>query len=105
MTLPPRAPLPSLIPEGAPFSAEQRVWLNGLFAGLLSLEGGITALSPEQAAVLLPGSLDLAAPATVERMLKAYLAHRASPQETFQQFTRRHEVEALRALIDVEAAE
>ena len=45
------------------------------------------------------------APATVERMLKAYLAHRASPQETFQAFTRRHEIDALRALIDAEAAE
>ena len=45
------------------------------------------------------------APATVERMLKAYLAHRASPQESFQAFTRRHEVDALRALIDAEAAE
>ena len=62
MILPPQGPLPSLIPESAPFSAEQRVWLDGLFAGLLSLEGGITALSPEQAAALLPGALDLAAP-------------------------------------------
>jgi sulfite reductase (NADPH) flavoprotein alpha-component len=61
MILPPKGPLPSLIPESAPFSAEQRVWLDGLFAGLLSLEGGITALSPEQAAALLPGALDLAA--------------------------------------------
>src|SRR5258708_28616866 len=58
----PQGPLPSLIPESAPFSAEQRVWLNGLFAGLLSLEGGITALSPEQVASLLPGAFDLAAP-------------------------------------------
>src|SRR5207245_868541 len=64
MTLPPRASLPSLIPESAPFSAEQRVWLNGLFAGLLSLEDGITPLSLDQAAALLPGALDLAAPAT-----------------------------------------
>jgi len=63
MILPPQGPLPSLIPESAPFSAEQRVWLNGLFAGLLSLEGGITALSLEQAAALLPGALDLDAPA------------------------------------------
>ena len=61
MILPPQGPLPSLIPESAPFSPEQRVWLDGLFAGLLSLEGGITALSPEQAAALLPGALDLAA--------------------------------------------
>ena len=52
-------PIPSLIPETAPFSAEQRVWLNGLFAGLLSLEQGVTPLSPEQAAALLPGGFDL----------------------------------------------
>jgi sulfite reductase (NADPH) flavoprotein alpha-component len=56
-------PIPSLIPETAPFSAEQRVWLNGLFAGLLSLEQGVTPLSPEQAAALLPGGFDLGAPA------------------------------------------
>ena len=59
----PRAPLPSLIPETAPFSAEQRVWLNGLFAGLLALEQGVTPLSPEQAAALIPGGFDLGAPA------------------------------------------
>ena len=59
----PRAPLPSLIPETAPFSAEQRVWLNGLFAGLLALEPGVTPLSPEQAAALLPGGLDFGAAA------------------------------------------
>jgi sulfite reductase (NADPH) flavoprotein alpha-component len=63
MILPPQGPLPSLIPDSAPFSAEQRVWLNGLFAGLLSIEGGITALSPEQAAALLPGTIGLGAPA------------------------------------------
>jgi ferredoxin-nitrite reductase len=40
------------------------------------------------------------APRTVERMLKAYLSHRASPQESFQAFTRRHDVDALRSLID-----
>ena len=62
MSLPPRAPFPSLIPESAPFSAEQRVWLDGLFAGLLSLEHGVTPLSSEQAAALLPGGLDLASP-------------------------------------------
>ena len=27
-----------VIPDGAPFSVEQRAWLNGFFAGLLSLE-------------------------------------------------------------------
>ena len=56
----------SLIPESAPFSAEQRVWLDGLFAGLLSLEHGVTPLSLEQAAALLPGGLDLASPPSPE---------------------------------------
>ena len=62
MSLPPRPPFPSLIPESAPFTAEQRVWMDGLFAGLLSLEHGVTPLSREQAAALLPGGLDLSAP-------------------------------------------
>jgi ferredoxin-nitrite reductase len=35
------------------------------------------------------------APGTIERMLKAYLAGRASPAESFQAFTRRHEIAAL----------
>jgi ferredoxin-nitrite reductase len=38
-------------------------------------------------------------------MLKAYLAHRASPLESFLAFSRRHEIDALRALVDGEAAE
>jgi len=42
------------------------------------------------------------APKVVERMLKAYLAHRASPQESFLAFTRRHEIDALRSLIEDE---
>lgn len=37
-------------------------------------------------------------PPMVERMLKAYLAHRQSPQETFSEFTARHDIEALKAL-------
>jgi ferredoxin-nitrite reductase len=44
-------------------------------------------------------------PRTVGRMLKAYLAHRASPQESFFAFTRRHDVDALRSLADDEAVE
>ncbi len=44
------------------------------------------------------------APQTVERMLKAYLAHRVSREETFFTFARRHEVEPLKALFDAEAA-
>jgi ferredoxin-nitrite reductase len=45
------------------------------------------------------------APRTVERMLKAYLAHRASPRESFLAFTRRHDVDALRALVESGAVE
>src|SRR4029077_11418003 len=49
-------PIPSLVPETAPFSPEQRAWLNGFFAGLVSLDGaGVTALSAEQSAALMPG--------------------------------------------------
>jgi sulfite reductase (NADPH) flavoprotein alpha-component len=50
-------PIPSLVPETAPFSVEQRAWLNGFFAGLVSLDGGgVTALSAEQSAALMPGA-------------------------------------------------
>jgi sulfite reductase (NADPH) flavoprotein alpha-component len=50
-------PIPSLVPETAPFSDEQRAWLNGFFAGLVSLDGaGVTALSPEQNAALMPSA-------------------------------------------------
>src|ERR1043166_9693313 len=53
-SLPP--PFPALVPETAPFAPEQRAWLNGFFAGLVSLDGaGVTALSPEQSAALMPG--------------------------------------------------
>jgi ferredoxin-nitrite reductase len=38
------------------------------------------------------------APATIERMLKVYLASRAAPDESFQAFTRRHEIPALTAM-------
>jgi ferredoxin-nitrite reductase len=44
------------------------------------------------------------APATVERMLKAYLAHRASPDETFLAFANRHDLDALKGLVAAEAA-
>jgi len=37
-------------------------------------------------------------PAAVERLLKTYLSHRIGPDETFQAFTRRHDIEALQAL-------
>src|SRR5215468_5465703 len=48
-------PFPALVPETAPFSPEQRAWLNGFFAGLVSLDrAGVTVLSPEQSAALMP---------------------------------------------------
>ena len=45
------------------------------------------------------------APKVVERMLKAYLAHRSGEDETFFAFTRRHEIEALKAMFEREAVE
>ena len=47
-------PLPNLVPETAPFTAEQRSWLNGFFAGLVSLDSaGLTPLTAEQNAALM----------------------------------------------------
>jgi len=49
-------PLPNLVPETAPFTPEQRSWLNGFFAGLVSLDSaGLTPLTPEQNAALMGG--------------------------------------------------
>jgi ferredoxin-nitrite reductase len=44
------------------------------------------------------------APQTVERLLKAYLANRKSPDETFLNFARRHDGETLRKLADAEVS-
>jgi ferredoxin-nitrite reductase len=44
------------------------------------------------------------APVYVERLLKAYVSNRASPDETFLAFARRHDGEALRKLADAEAS-
>jgi len=52
MSITPR--IPSLIPESAPFTPEQRTWLNGLFAGIISLDESVTPLSNAEAAKLLP---------------------------------------------------
>ena len=57
MSVTPRTPIPSFIPESAPFTAEQRLWLNGLFAGVFGLEAGVTPLSPADSAQLLTGLL------------------------------------------------
>jgi ferredoxin-nitrite reductase len=45
------------------------------------------------------------APQTIERMLRSYLAHRAAPQESFTAFTRRHAIDALKALFATETNE
>jgi ferredoxin-nitrite reductase len=45
------------------------------------------------------------APRTVERILKAFVANRASPQETFLAFAGRHDDGALKAMFDSEAVE
>lgn len=44
------------------------------------------------------------APKTIEKLLKAYLAHRAGPDETFLAFARRHDSETLRNLASAEAS-
>ena len=52
-------PLVEIVPETAPFSPEQRSWLNGFFAALVSQDdGGVTALSPEQNATVINGDGD-----------------------------------------------
>jgi ferredoxin-nitrite reductase len=44
------------------------------------------------------------APQTIERMLKAYLAHRASRDESFLAFARRHEIDSLKNMAEEVAA-
>jgi sulfite reductase (NADPH) flavoprotein alpha-component len=61
MSVSQRPPIPSLIPESAPFTPEQRTWLNGLFAGLFGLPENVTPVSNADAAKLLAGLLDGAA--------------------------------------------
>lgn len=46
-----------LLPETAPFSPDQRLWLSGFFAGYLKLDtAAVTALAPGEAAALLEAS-------------------------------------------------
>ena len=57
MNLAPPPQVPSLLPESAPFTAEQRAWLNGFFAGLISFDGNaVTPLSPAESAALMPSA-------------------------------------------------
>ena len=53
MNSPLRPPLATIVPENAPFTTDQRQWLNGFFACLL--EGDVAALSPQDAAALMQG--------------------------------------------------
>jgi sulfite reductase (NADPH) flavoprotein alpha-component len=57
-------PMLDLIPATAPFSLEQRVWLNGFFAGLLSVEAEAGAANLIRATPAAPAAA--AAPATEE---------------------------------------
>jgi sulfite reductase (NADPH) flavoprotein alpha-component len=57
MSVTPRPPIPSFIPESAPFTPEQRTWLNGLFAGVFGLPDSVTPLSSVETAKLLAGLL------------------------------------------------
>ena len=45
------------------------------------------------------------APKVVERMLKGYLAHRSSADETFLAFSRRQEIDVLKSIFNAEAVE
>jgi sulfite reductase (NADPH) flavoprotein alpha-component len=65
----PRPPILELLPESAPFTPEQRTWLNGFFTGLLQLDAPAKPLSPEETAGLIPGLFgapDAGAGATTE---------------------------------------
>jgi sulfite reductase (NADPH) flavoprotein alpha-component len=66
MSITPRPPIPSFLPQNAPFTPEQRAWLDGLFAGVFGLEGGVTPLSKADVAKLLPDLVDAPAEALPE---------------------------------------
>src|SRR5947209_20629661 len=38
-----------VLPESAPFSAAQRAWLNGFFAGIVGTQSGCAAVAPASA--------------------------------------------------------
>jgi sulfite reductase (NADPH) flavoprotein alpha-component len=57
MTHSPPPPKLSLLPETAPFTPEQRAWLDGFFVAALGLsDSGVTPLSPQDAAALMAGT-------------------------------------------------
>ncbi len=76
-------PVPSIIPETAPFSTEQRAWLNGFFAAYLGVEAagqGDAAAEPDEdfpwhdPSLAMPDRLELAKEAKPERQLMAAMA-------------------------------
>ncbi|MDI1284674.1 MAG: sulfite reductase subunit alpha [Reyranella sp.] len=78
-------PLPSLIPENAPFSTEQRAWLNGFFSAYLGVTGeAVSGASAEpdepedfpwhDASLAMPERMELAKEAKPERRLMAAMA-------------------------------
>jgi sulfite reductase (NADPH) flavoprotein alpha-component len=54
MTHSPPPPKLKLLPDTAPFTPEQRAWLDGFFIAALGL-GGVTALAPQDSAALMAG--------------------------------------------------
>ena len=54
------SPPRTLIPPSAPFSPEQRAWLDGFFAAVLSADGAPAALSAADNAALAPAASDVA---------------------------------------------
>ena len=84
-----------LLPESAPFTAEQRAWLSGVFAA--------TLLTDAQGAIgrLLQSDLRASdAPKAGEALLRAWATHRIDASESFQAFTARHEIETLKRLAE-----
>jgi len=63
MNLSPNPPILKILPDSAPFTAEQRTWLDGFFAGYLGLDAAATPLTSAEAAALVPGLLAPATPA------------------------------------------
>lgn len=63
MNAPSPMPLVPLIPDNAPFNAEQRAWLSGFLAGALALDqAGVTALAPGEPADALAADREDEAP-------------------------------------------
>jgi sulfite reductase (NADPH) flavoprotein alpha-component len=56
MTHSPPPPKLSLLPDNAPFTPEQRAWLDGFFVAALGIaDSGIAPLSPQEAAAIMAG--------------------------------------------------